>query len=123
MSVLEQFLGLKPALFAPNSRYYGLPTATLPAADGRAIVYLRRRFIPPVGGSAAASATTPVGGNSLVLQHGVLKGDRLDNLAAGAYGDPELYWRIADANEAMAPDELTETSGRVLRITASQGQG
>ena len=103
---LEQFLGLKPALFAPNSRYSGMPVATLTADDGRTIVYLRRRFIPVVEEAVLAQV------------HIVKQGDRLDNLAAGYYGDPELFWRIADANEAVSPDELTERAGRELRITA-----
>lgn len=39
--------------------------------------------------------------------HEVVFGDRLDSLAARAYGDPELWWRIADANPELAfPDEL-----------------
>jgi nucleoid-associated protein YgaU len=51
----------------------------------------------------------------------VAQGDRLDTLSAAAYGDPELFWRIADANEAFDPDELTQAVGRVLRITLPQG--
>lgn len=30
----------------PNSRYYRVATATLTTADGRQIVYLRRRLLP-----------------------------------------------------------------------------
>lgn len=109
MSELEQLLGLKPGAFAPNSRYSGVRTATLTASDGRVIVYLRRRFVPP------ASALAQVG------VHTVTQGDRLDNLSAAYYTDPELYWRIADANEAMDPDELTRETGRALRITLPIG--
>jgi len=36
-------------------------------------------------------------------------------------GDPELFWRVCDANRAMRPDELTETIGRRLRITLPEG--
>ena len=39
--------GSSDTLFPPNSRYHGIETATLPAGDGRTIVYLRRRFVPP----------------------------------------------------------------------------
>lgn len=109
MSDLEQLLGLKPGAFAPNSRYAGAQTATLTASDGRTIVYLRRRFVPP------ASSL------QLLQLHTVAQGDRLDNLSAIYYGDPELFWRIADANEAFDPDELTAETGRTLRITLPLG--
>jgi nucleoid-associated protein YgaU len=109
MSDLEQLLGLKPGAFAPNSRYASVQTATLTASDGRTIVYLRRRFVPP-----AASL-------HLLQLHSVVQGDRLDNLSAAYYGDPELFWRIADANEAFDPDELTAETGRTLRVTLPQG--
>lgn len=109
MNDLEQLLGLKPGAFAQNSRYNGVQTATLTATDGRVIVYLRRRLVPP------ASALAQMGA------HTVVQGDRLDNLSAAYFSDPELYWRIADANEAMDPDELTRESGRTLRITLPHG--
>lgn len=109
MSDLEQLLGLKPGAFAPNSRYAGVQTATLTASDGRVIVYVRRRFVPP------ASAL------QLLQLHTVAQGDRLDNISAAYYSDPELFWRIADANEAFDPDELTQETGRTLRITLPQG--
>ena len=53
----------------------------------------------------------------------MVQNDRLDNLAATYFGDPELFWRLGDANEAMAPDELTETIGSQLRITLPEGMG
>ena len=96
-------------IFAPNSRYYGMPTSSLETPDGRIVVYLRRRFVPPPERFA------------LLQEHGVVQGDRLDNLASQYLGDPELFWRIADANGALAPDELTETIGRRLRITLPEG--
>ena len=49
------------------------------------------------------------------------QGDRLDNLAARYLGDPEQFWRLCDANGAMRPDELTQTSARRLRITLPEG--
>jgi hypothetical protein len=50
-----------------------------------------------------------------------VQGDRIDNIAASAFNDPQLYWRICDANKAMRPSELTETIGRLLRLTLPQG--
>lgn len=106
---LLQPLDLKDTLFPATSRYHGLATAKIETPDGRTLVYLRRRFIPPAGRFAE------------LQQHTVTEGDRLDNLAAKYIGDPEQSWQICDANEAMRPGELTETPGRALRITLPEG--
>jgi hypothetical protein len=95
--------------FPPTSRYYGIDTATLTTPDGRQIAYLRRRFLPAPDLFA------------LLLLHVVSEGERLDNIAAKYMDDPTAFWRIADANAAMRPEKLTETTGRVLRITLPQG--
>jgi len=50
-----------------------------------------------------------------------VRGERLDHIAAHYFGDPELFWRICDANRAMRPEELTETEGRRLLITLPEG--
>ena len=100
---------LNTTLFPPNSRYHGIATATLTTPDGKTIVYLRRRFVPAPEQFA------------LLQEHTVTDGDRLDNLAAHYLGDPELFWRLCDANVALRPEELTETIGRMLRITLPAG--
>jgi len=109
MQAILQFAGVQPTLFPPNSRYVGIATATLTTADGTTITYLRRRFLPQPEQLAQ------------VQQHTVTQGERLDVIAAQYLGDPELFWRICDANRAMRPAELTATVGRVLRITLAQG--
>lgn len=96
-------------LFAPNSRYQRVGTATLDSADGRRIVYLRRRFLPP---------STRF---SVIEEHVVHEGDRLDNLASHSFGDPLLFWRLCDANDAMRPRDLVAEVGRTLRITLPEG--
>lgn len=108
---LEALLLAAAALnrFPPNSRYHGGATARMILPGGREVVYLRRRFCPQPGELA------------LLRTHRVAAGDRLDNLAARLLGDPELFWRICDANGATRPDELTETVGRVLRVPLPQG--
>lgn len=58
----------------------------------------RMRTRPPAVGSHAAQST-----------------DRLDILAATYLGDPHQYWRIADANPAVAPEQLVEP-GRSIDI-------
>lgn len=96
-------------LFPPTSRYYGLATTSLTSADGRTVNYLRRRFVPQSSRFA------------LLKEHVVVEHDRLDNLAARHIGDPEQYWRLCDANNAIRPDELIETPGHRLRITLPEG--
>src|SRR5258708_38388851 len=96
-------------MFPITSRYYQTPTAKLEKPAGTTIVYLRRRFVPPPE-------------NFALLQEYVVKsGDRLDNIAAAFLDDPEQFWRIADANNAMQPDDLMQPVGRVLRITLPEG--
>jgi len=97
--------------FSMTSRYLGIETATCESPDGQSIVYLRRRFIPPPERFA------------LMQEHAVTQGERLDNITAHYLGDPEQFWRVCDANRAMRPDELTETTGRRLRITLPEGIG
>ena len=98
-----------PDVFPANSRYHGIESAIFTTADGRPIVYVRRRFVPPSDRFA------------LLQEHTIVQGDRLDNLAANYLGDPELFWRLCDANTAMRPEELTVVIGRILRITLPEG--
>ena len=98
-------------MFTQTSRYYSLETATLSTTDGRESVYLRRRFLPD-------------GARAVVLtEHVIAQGDRLDNITARYLGDPEQFWLICDANNAMRPDDLTAESeiGRRLPIPLPQG--
>lgn len=95
-------------MFDPNSRYYNLETAVLETPDGREVAYKRRRFLPQ--GSAMP----------LLTEVTVIEGDRLDTITSRTLSDPEQFWRIADANDAMDPTELAETPGRRLRIALPQ---
>jgi hypothetical protein len=95
--------------FPSTSRYYNFETAMLETPDGRTIIFLTRRFLPQPESF------------SLLQEHVVSEGDRLDNVTARYLGDPEQFWRVCDANRAMRPDELTETIGRRLRITLPEG--
>jgi hypothetical protein len=98
-------------VFAANSRYQTTPTATFTDPSGAQIPYLQRRLVPQ------PSAL------SLLRYHtvGSSESGRLDNIAAGELGDPELFWRLCDANGALDPAELTATVGRQLRITLPAG--
>jgi len=96
-------------MFPVTSRYYGIETAKYVTPDGREIVYLRRRFVPAAGDGP------------IIAEHLVTQGERLDNITARYLGDPEQFWRVCDANNAMQPDELTAEIGRRLRIPFPQG--
>jgi hypothetical protein len=96
-------------MFAITSRYYKIPTAAYTAPDGKTIAYVRRRILPPPENF------------QLLLEHTVVQGDRLDNITAQYLADPEQFWRIADANNAIQPADLTETVGSKLRITLPEG--
>ncbi len=96
-------------MFEPTSRYYNVETVKTTVSDNegepRVISYKRRRIIP----SGEAMTT--------LVEHTVVDGDRLDNLAARYVGDPEQFWRICDANDVLRPEELTGEVGRVIKIT------
>ena len=99
----------QPAPFTSTSRYYGIATGKLELPDGRTVVYVRRRFLPPAERLA------------LLHEHSVTEGERLDMITAQYLDDPEQFWRICDANNALDPNELTDTVGRRLRITLPDG--
>src|SRR6266704_1307710 len=93
-----------------TSRYYGIEIVKFVTADGREESYVRRRFLPL--------------GNPMPLsEHMVTQGDRLDNITARYLGDPEQFWLVCDANNAMRPDDLTAESeiGHRLIIPLPQG--
>ena len=96
-------------MFPINSRYCGIARVTLETQDGKQIVFLRRRFVPPPERF------------DLLTEHTVSDGERLDNITALYLGDPEQFWRVCDANGVIRPDELTETVGRKIRITLPEG--
>jgi hypothetical protein len=100
---------LQRNLFTTTSRYYGIDTETLTTTDGTTIVYLKRRFLPSPDRF------------QLLQEHTVTQAERLDNIAAKFLGDPELFWRIADANGTMRAEELVQTVGRKIKITLPQG--
>ncbi|MEH2372460.1 LysM domain-containing protein [Nostoc sp.] len=87
-----------------SSRYHDVKIATLQTASDQTISYLRRRFLP-------SSQKFEI-----IQEHQVSEGDRLDNITANYLNDPEVFWHLCDANNAMHPDELTAQIGRRLRI-------
>jgi hypothetical protein len=78
-------------MFASNSRYAQQQTYTVTTADGRVVTAVRLplpRALPLAG------------------YHPHVAGDRLDLIAARYLGDATFFWRLCDANDALAPDAL-----------------
>jgi hypothetical protein len=80
-------------MFDSTSRYASAPTETVPDARGRTVTVA----LPP-----AAPQQTLLG------IHALRQGERLDHLAAKYLAEPTAYWRIAEQNNVMLPDALTE---------------
>ncbi|HEY0130455.1 MAG TPA: hypothetical protein VGB57_03550, partial [Allosphingosinicella sp.] len=49
-------------------------------------------------------------------RHRVTGGERIDNIAAEAFGDSEQYWKICDANGDADPALAASPDGRLLVI-------
>lgn len=88
-------------MFFRGSRYEGIAEAEWTTPAGRIIRYKRRRFIPFSRG---------------VFPYLVVEGERLDLIAYRVFKDPEQFWRICDANEALRPEDLAAVPGRRLLI-------
>lgn len=95
-------------MFAPTSRYYALETVRITLADGRVAAYKRRRFVPQASSSAQLAEVV------------VAQDDRIDLITSRTLGDPEQFWRVCDANEALDPADLVVT-GRRLTIPSPLG--
>jgi hypothetical protein len=94
-------------MFEPNSRYYSLATKTFIVTDAegetREVRYVERRFIPQEAGPT-------------LVEHSVVQDERLDQITAKYLSDPTEFWRVADANELLRPEELTDEIGRRIVI-------
>jgi hypothetical protein len=75
----------------PTSRYFGLPTVTVPGDDGGTRVLGTPRVAP----RPATKGT-----------YDVRAGDRLDLLGQAATGDSTRWWVLADANPFPDATEL-----------------
>jgi hypothetical protein len=91
------------------SRYRGLALLAATDAGGRPVLCVSRRFLPQPASLAQVGTVT------------VDVADRLDLIAARQLGDPRWWWRIADANGAVDPADLTAQPGTVLSLTLPQG--
>ena len=100
-------------MFPITSRYHLVGKVTMETAvfptHTEEIIYLKRRFLPGLGGSLVRT------------QHTVTDGERLDNITAVYLGDPEQFWRLCDANPIMHPNQLTAEIGNQIDIPIIQG--
>jgi hypothetical protein len=96
-------------MFDPTSRYYNLQITTIDVPGGATISYVRRRILPRGDQLPLLAQTT------------VAQSERIDTIANRTLGDPQAYWRIADANDAMDPAALTAVPGVVLNVPLPQG--
>jgi hypothetical protein len=80
-------------MFDPKSRYIKAETYTVKDKRGRDVVVV----VPP-----------PPPEQLLLGLHLLKQGERLDLLAAKYVSDPAGYWRIAEQNDVMLPEALTE---------------
>ncbi len=96
--------------FAENSRYHGVAVGRyVRDASDPGVTYVLRRFIAQQRDIAIAG------------EHIVQSGERPDLLAFQMLGDPELYWRIVDANAVTDPFALTDTLGARIKIPVPSG--
>lgn len=80
-------------MFNDKSRYVSASTEAVPDARGRTVAVV----LPP-----------PPPAQVQLGIHVLRQGERLDHLAARYLSNPTGYWRIAEQNNAMLPEALTE---------------
>lgn len=97
--------------YSESSRYRGVALATFARPDGTTIAYGKRRLIPPRREIAIAAT------------HLVRGGERPDLIAHAAYGQALLYWRIADGNAVIDPNELTDEIGARIALPVPSSTG
>lgn len=95
-------------MFETTSRYYNLANRSCTNREGQEFLYKERRFLPQ-------GKNLP-----LLVEVTVEQSDRLDLIAYRTLGNPELFWRVCDANDAMDPFLLTAEPGRKLRVAIPQ---
>ncbi len=101
-------------MFDSTSRYAEVRTATVTVtwADGsrREVTYVTRRLLPRPED------------HTLLAEHTVQPGERLDHIAARYLGDADQFWRICDATDVLDPTDL-EKPGSRLPISMPLKQG
>lgn len=95
--------------FDEKSRYRDVEIRTHREQDGTLRLFLARRFLPdPASLRVLATAR-------------LTESDRLDLIAHRSLGEATAFWRIADANAALDPDDLLSPIGRRLAVPDPTG--
>ena len=106
--------GVVPSVTFPRTSRYaevGISMYVRQPAPGEEpvpVAFLRRRLVPKPERF------------SLLYEYPTVERDRRDLMAAVHLADPELWWRIADANGVIDPSRMTEPVGLRLRITLEE---
>ena len=90
--------------FGPNSRYRDVPLRVRKRPDGSDETFVGRRIIPGLERFTALDRVSADGQT------------RIDAVAAEAYGDSLLYWRICDANGEAEPANAARPAGKLMLI-------
>lgn len=88
--------------FDPKSRYAALPTVLMTDARGREVA-----VVPPA----------PAPQQSLRGRHLRRQGERPDHLATLYLSNPAGFWRLAEFNDAMTAEVLSERSDVLIPNT------
>jgi hypothetical protein len=80
-------------MFDPKSRYVNTPQYPVTDHRNRTVMVVQ---------------TPPDPNEGLLGIHVLRQGERLDHLAFQYLNDPAGYWRIAERNEVLLPEQLTE---------------
>jgi hypothetical protein len=94
----------------PQGRYARAEQRLLVGADGREHAWLLPRLLP------APEAM------KIIAVLALNPAERLDGFTARTLGDPRAWWRIADANRAMNPDDLAAPGTRLKMPLPEAGQ-
>lgn len=95
-------------MFDPKSRYANLATVHLRDSRGRDV-----EVVPPA----------PKPQQALAGIHARRQGERPDHLAALYLADPAGYWRLAEINDAMTAEVLTELRELAIPARSRGGSG
>jgi hypothetical protein len=87
-------------VFLESSRYHRVWKDETKARDGRIVKIVALRRLPTVGGEPTTTK----------------ENDRLDIMAQRHYGDPTMFWHIADANTELQAGDLVDEAGRVIDV-------
>ena len=98
---------MRKDLFTITSRYYPVETTQLTTADGKTVVYLKRRRMPQPEEFVT------------LQEHRVIEGDRLDNITAKYLGDPygPPYPWSYDGPATTTAGQISDSWGRSFAVT------